>query len=111
MAPKRVTLREVRDELGVRVLEAILAPDGTLTIEGQDLGDGVEQFFGPGNREYEWIWTIRAAEAVKLAAALGSPGNVLSGLQARFSGKAAAELQPFLEQHGIVYEGWSRVGD
>ena len=51
-----VTLRDTRDEGGSRHLSASLKGDGTLIIEGQDLGPGVEGFFGSGLTEYEWAW-------------------------------------------------------
>ena len=104
-------LRDMHDEGGRRFLGASLAADGTLTITGQDLGDGVEQFFGPGNREYEWVWTIRAQHLPTLAAALGADDDLLAALAARFSGERAAGLQPFLDDQAIPYEYWSRVGD
>lgn len=108
-----VTLRDVRDEEGRRYLDASLAADGTLTITGLDSGDGVERFFGPGNREYEWVWTIQAQHLPQLATALGAGAgdDLLAALAARFTGDRAADLQPFLDEHGISYEAWSRVGD
>ncbi|MCB0058349.1 MAG: hypothetical protein KDE45_15035 [Caldilineaceae bacterium] len=106
-----VTLRDMHDEGGHRSLAASLAEDGTLTITGQDLGDGVEQFFGPGNREYEWVWTIRAQHVPQLAAALGAGDDLLAALAARFSDERAAGLQPFLDEQAIPYDHWSRVGD
>lgn len=111
MNKRFVTLRDMHDEGGHRSLAASLAADGTLTITGQDLGDGVEQFFGPGNREYEWVWTIRAQHLPQLATALGADDDLLAALAARFTGDRAADLQPFLDEHGISYEAWSRVGD
>ena len=110
MTKRSVTLRQSRDELGSRYLGASLSVDGTLTIEGQDLGDGVEQFFGKGHREYEWVWTIISNDVVQLKAALKSD-DVLVALAERFSNAAAAELQPFLDAHGIPYKSWNRIGD
>jgi hypothetical protein len=105
-----VTLRESRDKDGRRQLSASLQGDGALLIEGQDIGPGVERFFGPGLTEYEWAWIIRPSgvKALKLALARG---DVLTALRERFSGDAAADLQPFLEDNGIPYEPWSRVGE
>ena len=50
---------------------------------GQDLGDGVEQFFRPGNRSTR-VWTIRAQHVPQLAAALGA-GDDLWRRPLRFS--------------------------
>jgi hypothetical protein len=105
-----VTLRESRDKDGRRQLSASLQGDGTLLIEGQDIGPGVERFFGPGLTEYEWAWIIRPSGVKVLKLALAR-GDVLTALRERFSGDAAADLQPFLEDNGIPYEPWSRVGE
>ncbi len=106
-----VTLRDTRDEGGSRYLGARLKADGTLLIEGQDLGPGVENFFGPGLTEYEWAWIIRPPGVRKLKLALACDDDVLAALRDRFSGDAAAGLKPFLDDNGIPYEPWSRVGD
>ncbi|MFZ0548934.1 MAG: hypothetical protein WAM60_26030, partial [Candidatus Promineifilaceae bacterium] len=108
MSAKTVTLRHIRDDQGVRYLGATLEEDGTLTIESQDLGDGVEQFFGPGNIEYEWVWTIPPSEVAKLTSALNLGSDILDALLTRFSNEAAAQIQPFLDEHNIEYESWSR---
>lgn len=111
MKVRSVTLRDVRDEEGRRFLGASLAADGALTITGLDSGDGVERFFGPGSREYEWVWTIQAQHLPQLALALGAGDDLLAALAARFTGDQTADLQPFLESQGIAYDVWSRVGD
>ena len=69
MNSTHVVLRRVKDADGSRLLEASLTVDGDLLIEGWDLGDGVERIFGV--REYEWAWTIRAANLPALLSALG----------------------------------------
>ena len=106
-----VTLRDTRDEGGSRHLSGSLKGDGTLVIEGQDLGPGVEGFFGSGLTEYEWAWIIRPPEVNTLKMALACEDDVLVALRDRFSGDAAAGLQPFLDDNGVSYEPWSRVGD
>jgi hypothetical protein len=106
-----VTLRNTRDEEGSRQLSASLKGDGALLIEGQDIGPGVERFFGPGLTEYEWAWIIRPPEVKKLKLALACDDDILAALKDRFSGDAAADLQRFLEDNGITYEPWSRVGE
>ena len=107
----RTVLQDFRDELGTQYLSASLASDGTLTIEGQDLGVGVEQTFGTGNREYEWALTIESKDVAQLKSALESGDDVLIALAERFSNDAAAGLQPFIDEHDIHYEFWSRSGD
>ena len=105
-----VTLRDTRDEDGSRQLSATLKGDGALLIEGQDLGPGVERFFGPGLTEYEWAWIIRPPGVKTLKLALARD-DVLAALRDRFSGDAAADLQRFLDDNAVPYEPWSRVGE
>jgi hypothetical protein len=107
----QVTLRDFRDADGPRHLWARMTPEGDVVIEGQDLGDGVEKVFGAGIREYEWVWTVRAPHVPALLAALGAGDDVLAALRARFSDERASGLRPFLDQHGIPVDAWSRVGD
>ncbi len=109
--PEPVTLRHVVDSDGTRELTVSLNTAGDLVIDGCDRGDGVERIFGQGNREYEWVWTIRAADVPQLAEALGENVPVLTALQRDFSGAAAADLKTFLDERGIRYDAWSRVGD
>lgn len=110
---RQVVLRQTRDRDGSRHLGACLEPGGDLLMEGQDLGDGVEAHFGAGCREYEWCWTVRAADLPALLDALEQPPGTdpLVALAGRFSGERAAGLKAFLEQHEIPHETWSRVGD
>ena len=104
-------LRDTHDEGGSRHLSASLKDDGTLLIEGQDIGPGVEEFFGSGLTEYEWAWLIRPPGVKTLKLALACDDDVLTALRDRFSGDTAADLQPFLDDNGVRYEPWSRVGD
>lgn len=108
---RSVVLRDTRDEDGTRYLEARIEENGDLTIQGQDLGAGVESYFGPGTREYEWCWTIRSPDLPRLREALKAGEDVLAALHARFSGDAAAGLSSFLKEEQVPYESWSRVGD
>ena len=109
--PEPVTLRHVVDSDGTRELTASLNAAGDVVIDGCDRGDGVERVFGPGNREYEWVWTIRAADVPQLVEALGGNVLVLTALHRDFSGAAAANLKTFLDEKEIRYDAWSRIGD
>ena len=104
-----VVLREIEDADGSRLLEASLTPKGDVIIQGRDYGDGVERIFGV--REYEWVWTIRAASVPALLHALEATDDVLSAISRRFSGANAGGLAPFLEANRIATERWSRHGD
>ena len=109
MATEQVLLRSVNEGSDTRHLEASLNEDGDLMIEGRDYGDGVEEFFGC--REYEWVWTIRSADLAALLNALGTKTDILFALQERFSGERAADLKPFLDEHKIPHDVWSRARD
>jgi hypothetical protein len=109
MATTHVVLRDEKQPHDSRLLEASLNSAGDVVIEGRDWGDSVEQILG--EREYEWAWTIASADVPALLSALGGAGNVLSALQARFSGERAGELSTFLETHAIPTQRWSRLGD
>ncbi len=109
MSSQRAILRDLRDAQGARRLEASLTESGDLLVEGHDLGPGVEQIFG--YPEYEWVWTIRAGDIPALLRALGGDSGVLAALSQHFAGERAAGLLPFLEDHGIPLERWSRIGD
>lgn len=113
MSDRHVVLRAERDEDGVRHLGARLTAGGDLVVEGQDVGPGVERFFGEGTTEYEWTHTVRAADLPALVAALdGDPGDdVLTLLERRCSGDDAAELSRLLGPDGPVpADRWSRIG-
>ena len=86
-----------------------LADDGTLLIEGQDIGGLVEQIFG--RREYEFIRTLRGPAVAQLRSLLGieSDGSLLGQLRARFS--TSAELERFIGDQAIPNELWTRTGD
>lgn len=60
MTVNSVVLRDTRDDGGTRYLEAFVKSNGDLIISGQDLGPGVEAFFGVS--EYEWAWTVAACD-------------------------------------------------
>ncbi|MAO57628.1 MAG: hypothetical protein CL543_04975 [Alcanivorax sp.] len=104
-----VTLREERRPGDYRFLGVTRQKNGDLVFEGQDLGQGVRDAFGCA--EYEWRWTIKAQDVETLRQALGHRGDPLALLKKHFSGDAAAGLQGFLEEHGIPFESYSRIGD
>lgn len=108
-ARDQVVLRDIRNDGDSRWLAASVGDEGDLLIEGCDRGAAVDGLFG--SREYEWSWTIPSAHVARLREALGCGDDVLTGLQASFSGDAAAGLKAFLEDHAIAHEVWSRIGD
>jgi hypothetical protein len=98
-----VTLRSSRDANGSQHLSASLQSNGTLSIDGQDIGRT--------QGEYEWALTIQPPEVEKLKTALACGDDVLAALATKFSGDAAAGLETFLNSNGVSYEFWSRLGD
>ena len=108
-AQTRAILRDERSEGDLRYMAATYSSEGSLVIEGQDLGNAVEAAFGC--REYEWTWTIARTDLPKLVAALDTRSDLVAALEKRFEGPAAAGLSAFLQEHRIPYESWSRTGD
>ena len=106
---RTVVLRNERDENGGRLLEATYNGQDDLVIQGRDWGTEVAHFWG--GTEYEWAWTISAAEIPKLLAALDLKEDPILGLKSRFSDEHAADLGEFLDEHAIAVARWSRVGD
>lgn len=106
---RQVVLRDERSQGDIRRLTASYSAAGDLAIEGYDWGDTVQALLGA--REYEWHWTVRAADLPRLRAALQAEGELLNALQQRFQGSEAADLPGFLRQNGIDYRAWSRSGD
>lgn len=93
----------------MRHLSVRLTDEGDVRFEGQDLGAIVERWFG--HREFEWSWTIRAADVPKLRMALGDPSDLLAAIGERFRHEHANEIEPYLKAHSIPYDVWTRVGD
>lgn len=111
--PDRVVLRHVEDEHGIRHLEARRLADGSVVIEGQDLGRGVSAIFGDGDDEYEWARTIRPADVPAAIRALGGiDGDDLLVLLADWTATNGG-LDPSirLDEAGVPMERWSRIGD
>ncbi|GAA5139285.1 hypothetical protein [Alloalcanivorax gelatiniphagus] len=91
------------------VLGVTRQKNGDLVFEGQDLGQGVRDAFGCA--EYQWRWTIKAPDVKTLEAALGGKHDALELLRRHFSDANASGLYGFLQEHGIPFESWSRIGD
>jgi len=98
-----------RDEKGWQRRELHEEADGTVVIEGHDLGRGVSDFWGAGLTEYEFTRTLSAAAVVELRLALGiGTAALLEALGSRFEG--TADLERYVEENGIESTFWSRVG-
>jgi len=108
-----VTLREQRNADDFRRLSVDRRPDGSIFIEGHDLGAGVEQNFGVGLSEYEWAWVVAPDAVQALVAALdGRDGDdPLQLLAAWSAAHDGADPGPHLREVGVPLEFWNRVGD
>lgn len=111
MTDRTVVLREERYEHNAYHLRARLGDDGSLVIEGQDLGAAAEDFWG--SREYEWTITVAPKALPRLVTAFGgAPGeDPLDLLAARYRDDERCATRTYLEEAGVPFEFWSRVGD
>ena len=110
--PKReVDLAHSADERGTRSIWAQRGEDGSLTIEGQDLGAAVERAFG--SREYEWAWTIAPADVPRVAEVFGGQAgdDPLDALVRWSRENGDRDPGTLLKDGGIIAAFWSRVGD
>jgi hypothetical protein len=104
-------LRDTRDVGGSRHLEVSMLPGGGLSIDGQDLGPGVEAIFGAGCREYEWRWTIDARDVPAAIAALGGvPGDDPLAALARWFDEHEIDPGTELRDAGVPVAFWNRIG-
>jgi hypothetical protein len=103
-------MRSGRDERGWLRRELHAEEDGTLIIEGHDLGSGVSDAWGDGLTEYEFVRTVSPAAVEELRQSLGiGNGPLLDALNSRFETTIA--LEEYLKVNGIETTFWSRVGD
>ena len=108
-----VVLYDLRDDRGTRHLSASARADGSILIEGQDLGRGVGDAFGSGLTEYEWAWVITPDNVPAAVEALGGQGedDILGLLQAWAADNVGRDPGNHLKDSGVPIGFWSRVGD
>jgi hypothetical protein len=68
---RTLVVQNIRDERGWLRRELHAEEDGSLVIEGQDLGSGVSDFWGEGMGEYEFTRTVSPAAVAELRLSLG----------------------------------------
>jgi hypothetical protein len=110
----QLTLEHRDDDQGLWRRTLTLREDGSLVLEGHDLGRGVSEVFGEVVDEYEFTRTVAADQVDQLRRALGVSGDddlrvTLEERFARPGGSHAFEL--FLTDHGIRSEFWNRIGN
>lgn len=107
-AATELMLSMTRDERGFSRRSICLESDGSLVIEGHDLGPGVSDSWGAS--EYEFARTVGPAGVAELrrAADLGD-APLLEAIRDRFGD--TSRLERFLQDHRIESSLWSRIGD
>lgn len=96
---------------GSRTVWLRLADDGQISLEGQDLGPGVAQFFD-GASEYEWRWTLQRGQVERLLTTLGiapEPADAPEQLAKRLKRLPRTEIADYFRDAGASF--WSRHGD
>ena len=109
MVGRVINLRKTRDGAERHRIQASCSPDGTLIVTGIERGPHIEREYGAGKTDYEWTWTIAAADARTLADSLGCK-DVLDALKAGFSGDSFAGLAGYLGEARISWGSSERVG-
>ncbi|HET9646619.1 MAG TPA: hypothetical protein VFP34_00100 [Microlunatus sp.] len=100
---RRVVLCDRRDPGDRSYSEAAIQADGTVTVIGEDSGTPVEEFFGPGLGDYEWVYEVTADHVPHLLQALGgTPGDDVLALIAGFhESRGAAALGQLLRDEPV----------
>jgi hypothetical protein len=103
---KKVVLRDERSGQDSRNLWAYMSEDGSLHVDGQDLGPATAPVSADG--EYEWFKTVRAADLPRLVELLGghAGADVLDLLAERYTGAGSYELERVLRESGIPVESF-----
>ena len=103
-----VSMRQLRREDLRSFLDAGINEDGDLVLEGQDLGEFVEQAMGTD--EYEYAKTYAKSTFPAILEALGEPAgsDILEVIAARWCGdEVSFEFERRLEKAGIPRDLWT----
>ena len=99
-------LREERSGNDSRHLWAYLDADGSLHVDGQDLGPATAMVSDDG--EYEWFQTIAAADLPRLLELLGGePGDDVLDTLALYAGQKSYEFERLLRASDIPVQRFS----
>jgi hypothetical protein len=107
---RRRTLRHLRAPGRSTNLDAILEPDGSLRIDGQDSGNGAAE--SDEYLHYRWTWRIAAGDVPAALAGLGvvlgtDPLDALEAWVVEHGGDPGMAVR----RSGVPIEFTSRVGD
>jgi len=106
----RITLyREERPDIKIN-MEMYFNKKGQLIFDGYDIGKSVEDWWG--DSDYEYSYTIEAAEVKKLYPLLGIAGSdkrsLLREIKKRFGGNNAySKFGDFMEENNIDFKGFT----
>jgi hypothetical protein len=105
---QRLDLLSENDMLGgTRYIWLRLTKEGTLILEGQDLGGATNSFWG--SREYEWAWSLHSEQLGSFLMSLGiepsEPAAILESIAASLNELDRTELQKVFEEAGATF--WS----
>ena len=105
-----VNLRKEHHGPDHRYLSASLNIDGSLLIEGQDLGPSTAIVSSDG--EYEWARTILPEHFPALLALLDAPANadILDVLEKHWTGQRSYELERRIRESDIPSNLWTYGG-
>lgn len=103
VARSAVLQNEHRDDGSWLNIDACLDSDGTLRINGQDLGSVTQSISDDG--EYEWFYTIAADDVPKFVVALGGEAgtDAIELLEQCWSGDNAYRLGEAIRSSGVQY--------
>lgn len=87
--------------------------DGAVVIRGDDYGSAVEEFFGGGQRGYEWAITVAEGDVPELLAVIGEDEDAdpLEALRRWVEGGGTTHFRALLDEHDVEYDFWSWISD
>jgi hypothetical protein len=106
----RVLLFSLTNDQIKITIEAYFSANGSLVVEGYDIGKNVEEYWG--DSDYEYSFTVSPAEVSKLYRQLNmnpdSQDELLQWLQANYhSNSCYSDLRTWLDKNNIKHEGFS----
>jgi len=108
-----IILRDIRGPDAWRHLQVRLDDNGDLLIEGHDMGDAVQKYFGEGSNEYEWVTTVKAKDIRALNVALGGKrgDDTLKLIRDKCTGENPIDIEGLIKKKDIPTKFWSWNSD
>ncbi len=96
---------------GTRSVWLRLTSEGSLILEGQDLGGAVDKFWGTS--EYEWAWSLHPEQLGPFLESIGvdasDPADLLKSVGAALKALDRSEIERMFKAAGATF--WNRAGD